>query len=215
MPMRPFSFHINRNPEIGILEVSSFGIRNMEEYFAFLDSTFRVMEDVPNLLLDLRDNQGGHPIFAAQLFSYLTASDFTYFQRNPDVEEFEPLYHVMEPNQLHYNGNIYVLVNGACLSSTGHLISLLKYHTGALFIGEEPGSSFLCNDKSIQLQLHNTKMEVNIPRTTFVTAVTGFSEKEAFPLDYEVNVSVQDLLNGTDSYLTLIFELVDEKQTKP
>lgn len=209
LPLRSFSFHTQSNADIGVLEVSSFGIRNMEAYLAFLDSTFRIMEDVPKLLLDLRDNQGGHPIFAAQLFSYLNGNDFIYFQRNPDVEDFEPLYNVMGPNQLHYKGNIYVLVNGGCLSSTGHLISLLKYHTGALFIGEEPGSSFLCNDMSVQLKLPNTGMEVNIPRTTFVTAVSGFSEEEAFSLDYEVDVSVQDLLKGDDSYKDFVYELLN------
>ena len=213
LPMRPYSFHRKSNPEFGVLEVSSFGIRNMEEYFAFLDSTFLLIRDanIPNLLVDLRGNQGGHPIFAAQLFSYLTSSDFTYFQRNPDAQEFEPLYHAMEPNQHHYNGNIYVLVNGECLSTTGHLISLLKYYTGALFIGEEPGSSFLCNDMSIQLKLPITGMEVNIPRTTFVTAVSGFTEEEPFPLDYEVDISVQDLLSGTDTYKTYVYELVNGK----
>jgi len=210
----PYSFHRKSNPELGILEVSSFGIRNMEEFFAFLDSAFRIMKDssLPNLLLDLRNNQGGHPIFAAQLFSYLTNRDFIYFKTNPDVEEFEPLYHEMKPNPLHYTGNIYVLVNGACLSTTGHLISLLKYHTEALFVGEEPGSSFLCNDKSILLQLSNTGMEVNIPQTTFLTAVSGFNEDGPFPVDYEVNISVQDLLDGTDTYHSKVIELLNEKQ---
>jgi len=211
LPQKPYSFYIENTPVLGVLQVSSFGIRNMEDYFTFLDSTFRLMEDVPNLLLDLRDNQGGHPIFAAQLLSYLSNGEFTYFKRNPDVEEFEPLYHVMEPNELNYKGNIYVLVNGSCLSTTGHLISLLKYHTGAIFIGEEPGSTFLCNDMSIQLQLPYTGMEVNIPRTTFVTAVSGFSEEEAFPLDYEVDVSVRDLLNGTDTYKAKVYELLNDK----
>lgn len=213
LPQRSFSFSIDKDPELGKLKISSFGIRNMEEYFAFLDSTFRLMEDVPNLLLDLRDNQGGHPIFAAQLFSYLCDTEFTYFKKNPDVEEFEPLYHVMEPNQLNYKGNIFVLVNGGCLSTTGHLISLLKYYTGALFIGEEPGSTFICNDMSIQLKLPHTGMEVNIPRTTFETAVSGFREEEAFPLDFEVDISIEDLLKGTDTYRAKVDELLAEKQT--
>lgn len=212
LPQRPFSFYKENDPELGTLKISSFSIRNMEEYFVFLDSTFRLMEDVPYLLLDLRDNQGGHPIFAAQLFSYLCNSDFTYFKKNPDAEEFEPLYNVMQPNQLHYKGNIFVLVNGACLSTSGHLISLIKYHTGALFIGEEPGSTFLCNDMSIQLQLPHTGMEVNIPRTTFETAVSGFSEKEAFPIDYKVDVSIQDILKGRDTYKSKVDELLKEKQ---
>ncbi len=213
-PVHPFSFHFENESGYGVLRVSSFGIRNMEEYFAFLDSTFLLLKSsgVTDLFVDLRDNQGGHPIFAAQLFSYLTDKEFTYFQRNPDVADFEPLYNNMQANQNHYNGNLFVLVNGACLSTTGHLISLIKYHTDAKFIGEEPGSSFYCNDFSTQLKLPNTGIEVNIPRTTFVTAVSGFDEKIPFSVDYEVDISVQDLLNNTDSYLLYLQALISENQ---
>ena len=58
-------------------------------------------------------------------------------------------------------------------------------------------------------------MEVNIPQTTFVTAVDGFKEGEPFTLDYKVDITVQDILNGTDSYLTFVIELLKEKQTNP
>jgi len=212
--MLPVHFQLDAGPEVSILKVSSFGIRDMEAYLTLLDTTFQRLEkeSIPNLVLDLRDNSGGHPIFAAQLFSYLTDQKFTYFQRNPDVADFEPLYNSMQPNQNHYDGNLYVLVNGACLSTTGHLISLLKYHTHALFIGEEPGSSFLCNDFSTQFILPKTGIEVNIPRTTFVTAVSGFDEKLPFPLDYKVDISVQDVLNNKDSYLLYMQALLSENR---
>lgn len=128
----------------GMIQVPTFGIKNMDRYFYRLDSIFKDLQTrkAKNLILDLRDNQGGHPIFAAQLFSYLTDTDFVYFKRNDEIEEFEPLYGVMNPSKLNYNGNIYVLVNGGCLSTTGHLISLLKFKTDAVFIGEEPGSTY-------------------------------------------------------------------------
>jgi len=206
----PYNFTLENDAGLGVLTISSFGLRDMEAFFAFLDSTFLLMNstEVPYLVLDLRDNQGGHPIFAAQLFSYLTYKEFTYFQRNPDIAEFEPLYHPMQPNQNHFSGKVYVLVNGGCLSTTGHLISLLKYHTEALFIGEEPGSSFICNDYSIQIQLPFTGMEVNIPRTTFITAVEESNTMEPFRMDYKVNIPVEDLLESRDTYFTAVEELI-------
>ncbi len=217
MELRPYSFHMESEPSYGVLKVSSFGIMNMEDYFSFLDSTFLCMNSagVTNLVLDLRDNRGGHPIFAAQLFSYLTAGDFTYFQRNPEVEEFEPLYNPMHPNKNHFKGSTIVLVNGSCLSTTGHLISLLKYHTESLFIGEEPGSTFSCNDFSIQYQLPNSGMEVNIPRTTFVTAVTGFKEGESFPLDYQVQQTVKDQIEVVDSYMYIVDTITAGNMVNP
>jgi len=213
---RPYSFEIQDSWEAGILTVASFGIRDMEGYFAFLDSVFLHLKEskAEDLVLDLRDNTGGHPIFAAQLLSYLTGNEFTYFQRNPDVKDFEPLYRPMQPNPNHYNGRLYVLVNGNCLSTTGHLISLLAYYTEAIFIGEDPGSTYLCNDFSMQTKLSNTGMEVNIPRTTFISAAEGFSDGGSFPLDHEVQSTVEDILADTDTYASFVYELIQKQHGK-
>lgn len=213
-PARPYSFQVQGNPDKGVLKVSSFGIRDMNAYLLFLDSSFRCLKNtnVHNLILDLRDNQGGHPIFAAQLLSYLTGSEFTYFERNPEVKDFEPLYLPMQANPRSFTGRLYVLVNGNCLSTTGHLISLLKFHTEAQFIGEEPGSTYLCNDFSIQIRLDHTGIEANIPRQTFITKVPGFNTGDTFALDYPVQVPVEDILANRDTYASLVCELIEKHE---
>ena len=204
-------FSVDRTNDVGFVTIPSFAIRDMEGYMHTLDSLFQELHTLKtgHLVIDLRDNQGGHPIFAAQLFSYLTPNEFTYFKRNPEAEAFEPLYNPMQPDQRSYDGNLIVLVNGGCLSTTGHLISLLKYHTEAIFIGEEPGSTFSCNDFSIQFTLPNTGMEVNIPRTTFETAVSGIAEGKPFPLDYRVEPTLSDIINGTDTYITFVYHTLE------
>lgn len=202
-------FNYTNNKTIGLLKLPSFAIPEMEQYFNQLDSIFSDLEtnNIQNLILDLRDNSGGHPIFAAQLLSYLTDSEFIYFKRNEDVKEFEPLYNAMQPNKLHFGGNVYVFVNGGCLSTAGHLISLLKFYTKAVFIGEEPGSTFRCNDFSMQMALPNSGIVLNVPRTTFETAVSGFKLCEPFPVDYKVNVNALDLINGADSYIDMVMSI--------
>jgi len=213
----PVHYSLDTDPKVGVLKVESFGIRDMDGYFALLDSVFSELEEkgIPFLVLDLRDNSGGHPIFAAQLFSYLTDHEFTYFKRNPEVEDFEPLYHPMQANPLAFKGKVFVVVNGACLSTTGHLISLLKYHTDAIFVGEQPGSSFSCNDFSTKVTLPHTGIEVNIPRTSFVTDVSGFQEGVAFPLDYPVQQTVKDRMDGADPYMTRIYGIINENLSHP
>jgi hypothetical protein len=158
------------------------------------------------LVIDLRDNDGGHPIFAAILYSYLRQEEFIYFRENPDVPDFEPLYNTMEANENSFDGNCYVLINGGCLSTTGHLISLLKYHKRAVFIGEEPGSWFYCNDFSKQVKLPNTQIEVNIPQATFQTKVSGYKIRDHFQVDHSVKLSVDDLINNSDVYMEFIHE---------
>ena len=208
----PITFDYMDNRTFGVIKVSSFSIRNMDHYFKQLDSIFNDLKttNTNNLILDLRDNAGGHPIFAAQLFSYLTQKDFTYFKRNEEVKEFEPLYNIMQPNKLNFNGNTFFFVNGGCLSTTGHLISLLKFNTNAIFIGEAPGSTYRCNDFSMQLTLPNTGIELNVPRTTFETAVTGFNMCDPFPIDYEVDNSVIKIINNEDEYLEIVRAIHDK-----
>jgi hypothetical protein len=205
----PVSFRLVDQGYTGILKVPAFEIRNMEAYMEELNRIFSQLQEehTGKLILDLRGNPGGHPIFAAQLLSYLVDEDFTYFKRNPEATEFEPLYGPMHPDPLHFSGKLYVLVDGGCLSTTGHLISLIKYHTDALFIGEEPGSTFRCNDFSTQVILPHTGIEANIPRMTFETAVKGFQEGIPFPLDYPVQFSISDIVNGIDSMMVLGQEL--------
>ncbi len=216
-PGEPWGFYTDETTAMATLRVSSFEIGDINGFIMDMDRVFRRLEQerIPNLILDLRGNPGGHPIFAAQLFSYLTDHEFTYFNRNPEVEAFEPLYGLMQPSPFHYHGNLYALVNGGCLSTTGHLISLLKYHTGAIFIGEEPGSSFSCNDFSLRITLPNTGIQVNIPRTTFETAVSGFTPGAPFPVDLRVETTVDDVIQGRDSYLAAVCNLLSGGYANP
>jgi hypothetical protein len=190
----------------------TFGIGDMDAYFNFLDRVFTDLKEngIRNLILDLRDNAGGHPIFAAQLFSYLTGEDFFYFKRNAMSTDLEPLYNAMQPNPKNFNGSLFVLVNGGCLSTTGHLISLLNYHTEAFFFGEEPGSTYRCNDFSRQVSLPNTGIEVNIPQTTFETAVEGFKPCDPFPLDLRIKITVEDVITGENVYVDSVIERIHE-----
>lgn len=212
----PLAFSFSESGKTGILKVPTFSIMDMEGYMAELDQIFRQLNDrkAGHLILDLRGNDGGHPIFAAQLLSYLVRDDFTYFKKNPDVSEFEPLYHPMSPNPAAFTGNVYVLTDGGCLSTTGHLLSLLQCHTQAVFVGEEPGSTFRCNDFSTQVRLPNSGIEANIPRVTFETAVAGLpsapGEETFLGIDHPVSACPEDIAAGIDRTMLACMGLIRE-----
>ena len=211
----PIFYPVNKELNTAVIEIRSFAIPDVNEYISLLDSTFRAIrkEKINNLVIDLRGNQGGHPIFAAILYSFLTSEDFTYFKHNEDAPEFKPLYESMKPAEHNFKGNCYVLVDGGCLSTTGHLISLLKYHDRAIFIGEEPGSWFYCNDNSKQIYLPHTRIEVNIPRTTFKTDVKGYQMGDPFNVDYTLNKSLDDRIHGQDSWMEFTLNLISRSDT--
>ena len=56
---------------------------------------------------------------------------------------------------------------------------------------------------------------MNIPRTTFIAAVSGFSQEEAFPLDLVVRQTVEDQVKGVDRYMSEALDLIGEKTTNP
>ena len=212
----PVNFTLKPVESLAILKIASFQIMNMEGYLSLLDSLFQKLrnENIEHLVVDLRDNQGGHPIFAAQLLSYLTSGEFTYFQRLEGIEEFEPLYGPMNANDHAFEGEILVLVNGACLSTTGHLISLLDYYTESVFVGEQPGSTYRCSDYSIQFRLPNTGIEVNIPRVVFETAVPDSLKKEIFIPDFLVEADPVLIANNVDPFMERVSRLLQIQSIK-
>lgn len=211
----PVIYPLNQELSTAIIQIKSFALPDVNDFLQLMDSTFREIrkEEMNNLVIDLRGNQGGHPIFAAILYSFLTSENFTYFQFNEEVPEFAPLYKPMEPADNNFKGNCYVLVDGGCLSTTGHLISLLRYHGRAIFIGEEPGSWFYCNDNSRQFKLPNTHIDVNIPRTTFMTDVKGYKMGDRFNVDYPMTISVRDCLAGQDTWMEFTLNLTGSSNT--
>ncbi len=206
---------LNLKLSTAIIQIKSFALPDVNNYLQLMDSIFREInsKEINSLVIDLRGNQGGHPIFAAILYSFLTSANFTYFQPVEEVPEFQPLYKPMEPAENNFEGNCYVLVDGGCLSTTGHLISLLKYHDRAIFIGEEPGSWFYCNDNSRQFLLPNTHIEVNIPRTTFKTDVKGYNMGDLFNVDYPLTKSVKACIAGQDAWMEFTLHLISSPNT--
>lgn len=206
----PLQLQIFDEGGTALLSVKSFGSPNHEEYKAFLRKSFSRMkaERIRRLVIDVRGNLGGHPFLAAELLSYLTKSGFTYFETPKEQGEFSPLYRPIKRKNQYFEGEVYVLINGSCLSSTGHFLSLIKYHKLAVLIGEESGGTFYCNDKSIRITLPETGIMLNLPQDTFQTAVTGFKMGDPLMPDYIVKPKLGDILDGRDAELEFVFQLI-------
>jgi hypothetical protein len=200
---------IREEQNTATITLPTFNISDINYYIGYMDSLFLEFREreICHLILDLRGNSGGHPIFAAQLFSYLTHDPFIYFDSTHKVQELAPLYQLMSPNPFAFNGASYVLVDGGCLSTTGHLVSLLKYHNTSIIVGEEPGSSYRCNDMSRQFYLPNSGIEANIPTKIFSTAVKGF-DIDTRVVDVHVELSLSDVMQKKDGCADKVDELI-------
>ena len=205
----PLSYTLDENSRTAVLKVKAFMAGNWQSYNQYLLDFFTRLrkEDFRKLIIDVRGNKGGHPFFAAELLTYLSPAGFPYFALPLEQGEFAPLYHSFPPRNEYFRGNLYVLMDGGCLSTTGHFLSLIRYHRLGWLVGEPSGSSFYANDQSIQVSLPETGIMLNLPRTTFQTAVEGFKMGDLLLPDYAVKPSLEDLLQQRDVQLEYTMKL--------
>ena len=190
-------------------------VEELSEFFLRLRE-----EQVGNLILDLRRNTGGEPALGLLLVSYLANARFTYFALDcKDASRLPALWAVSmsrfyapyEPAQDFFQGErILVLIGGRCTSTCGHVLSLLKHQGRSMFIGQESGATFTCNDNSRDLTLPNTGIQVHIARNTFRTPVTGLPPGRGIVPDYPVQRALQQVLNGVDVELDRARRLIRE-----
>lgn len=207
----PVKLNIDEKKSTAILTVSGFWAPNPDDYIAFLENAFAEIKskNIQHLIIDVRGNKGGHPFFGAELLSYLAKSDFIYFEQPEERPEIAPLYHPWPVKENAFQGDIYVLMDGGCLSTTGHFLSLVRYHKLGTLIGEESGGSFYCNDGSIQLTLPETGIRLNLPRVTFQTAVSGLKKGDPLLPDHSVQPTLDDLLNERDAVMEYMKKLIE------
>jgi hypothetical protein len=200
--------------KIAILGIRSFSYyNNRQKFYAFIDSAFKQIQGsgIQTLILDLRNNSGGDPFCSAHLLSYLETKPAPYFARVYD--EYPTLAQpipVAANNA--FSGNLFVLINGGCFSSTGHLCALLKYHERGKFIGEETGGNYECNDSQTLITTSATKLNLHLARVTYTIAVKGISGETGIMPDYPVEPTIEDLLAGRDAVKEFAMNLSNRRQ---
>ncbi|RKN79407.1 S41 family peptidase [Ulvibacterium marinum] len=182
------------------------------KYRQLLEKSFKELKEkgIKNLIIDLRGNGGGQSFNGAHLLRYLSSETFTYFLRNEyaDEEQFNP----MNPFENQFEGNIYILQNAGCGSTTGHFLSLVKSNNIATLIGEESGGTYTCNDYSFSLELKNTGITTRIARSTFTTTAENLPKDKGIVPDHNVVQSIQDFLRGQDTVMEYTFDLINAEK---
>ena len=128
-----------------------------------------------NLILDLRNNQGGDIENGVYLLSYLLDKPFSIVQKYYRVDKNKLKQckgpslgqHIPESNP--FKGKLYVLINGGSFSNSGIVASCLQSNHRATFIGQETGGNpNVIAGFTKDITLPNTKVQVQIPTKQFV-----------------------------------------------
>lgn len=117
-----------------------------------------------------------------------------------------------EPMGNGYTGKLYVLINGASGSMAAVVASFIKAYRKAIFIGEESGGTMEGNTSETYafLVLPNSKIRVMIPLTKKVHNLNPIKGRGVLP-DYYIVPEIEDLLNGVDTELNFVLDLITKK----
>jgi hypothetical protein len=203
----PLGFETIDSLSTAVLTIRTF-ISEPGDYAAFFRNAFETIRDhsLANLILDLRGNDGGGPEGSAELLSYLMSSEYVYFKSR--VYGYRSLKRAVPLRQPGFRGHLYILIDGGCFSTTGHLLSLVRYHNLGTLIGEESGGSYWCNGCNEIYTLPNTSLRLQYTRCTYETAVTGLPRGRGVMPDIEVRPTLKDLLEGKDTVMRFTLDLI-------
>ena len=209
-------FEIVPEKKTMILTIQSFGYYDRVPFFrAFVDSAFDALweNQIKNLILDLRENDGGDPFCAVPLFAHLASESVPYFARpyGKYAEFAKPI--PLAENR--FTGRLFTLVDGRSFSTTGHFCSLLKHHGIGRFVGSETGSSFTCNAATREITLPNSRLLLYVPRSSFAAAVSNMDKRSGIQPDFPVEQTRSDLLAGRDTVLDYAISLTEKQEIDP
>lgn len=172
---------------------------------------------VENLIIDLRDNQGGSITYGIMLLSHLIQQQFKvvnayYRLRNGElVKTNGPSSGFHKPNKNPFTGQIYVITNGGSFSNSVIVSSCLKEHTNALFIGTESGGNpNILSAFTKDFELPNTKIRVEIPTKQFIMTSTMRNNGKGLIPNYIIENNIQDNVSQYDRQFNFVMMLINE-----
>ena len=176
---------------------------------SFIDSCFKQIElqNIENVVIDLRNNGGGDPYCAVHLLQYISNSPFRYYKKDMAVYH-EDLSEPIKPFKNNYSGKLYVLINSLCCSTTGHLCSILKNNKVGVLIGSETGATYSCNANTVNFNLENTQINASIATQTYQTDVVGFEKNRGILPDHQITRKLEDILGKKDLEMEKVMELM-------
>lgn len=204
--------------DYALLTIKTFAGGGSDKYYSFLKKSFQKINEsgVKNLIVDLRDNDGGADNYGIEFVTYLADADFNYFDRIEVTEHYasknkrvksengfhywldHPGLSKWSPNEDRFEGNVYVLINGMSFSTTADVASVLFDNKWATFIGQETGGGAYGNTsgQSTSIRLPNSKITVELPYWMYFTALNNkYPKGRGVIPDYTTTASMKEFIN--------------------
>ncbi len=179
--------------------------RYHQNYKTAMDSVFKKLkhDQTVNLILDLRDNQGGDFQPARLLLSYLVLHPSRFLMGGNQSR-------LVQPNANLFTGRIFILMNGGSFSATAILIAILERDKRAMTIGEETGGNkyIISGDPEEQL-LPSTRIRCFISTVNYRIS-EGLNDGHGILPTYPVHSTIKDVLTGKDISKIFALDLISK-----
>lgn len=201
---------------------------SLKDYLAsFIQEVNR--KGVSNLIIDLRNNNGGENALPRQLIYHLTRREdlinFKYFSYNSSSKQLLPIpsdkkgffssitdpkspFYVA-PNRPVFSGKVIVLADHNTRSAAAILTTLLQDNRLAVVVGTTTGNNSTGPTEMTLFQLPRTKLRVSLPMIYYERPLPA--KGDIFKPDYWVENTAEDLLTSRDTAFEKALELVHEQ----
>jgi hypothetical protein len=212
----PLTYEAVKDKSTAVIGIRSFNYyrKDSVKFFRTVnDFFFNAQNDhIRNLVLDLRGNSGGDPFCAVHLLSYLENKPFLYYGET--YEWCRSLSELIIPKTHRFHGDLYVLIDGMCFSTTGHLLSVMKLDSVGVMIGEESGGTYTCNDSGKWFELKHSKLRLRMATQTFKTVADELPRERGIVPDYEITPSSMDVINSKDTVFEYAMKLIEKNDRR-
>ncbi|MBX7180509.1 MAG: hypothetical protein K1X82_00225 [Bacteroidia bacterium] len=186
-----------------------------KEVKQFFDSVR--LQRLDNVILDLRDNQGGDIKNGVELLSYLMTTPFemvcSYRKKNWG-KTIGPQMGYHQPKKNAFRGQVIVLINGGSFSNSVIVSKAMKRANRATFIGSESGGNpYVFSGFAKTIVLPHSKIQVEIPTTVLVLDQKSMDQTSFTNdlLDYPCLQDVQTPVSDLDPCMEKAIQLAKEK----
>ncbi|MEO9964556.1 MAG: S41 family peptidase [Reichenbachiella sp.] len=175
----------------------------------FFNETFRYWEKIELTEYMAKQIKGIYRIF----YSKPELKDSTYHWKGSlFTKEFN--YYNVAPAKNHFEGKVFLITNGSCMSSCSDFAAILSHHKKAVVVGQECGGGYQGNTSGLMPNEDvHPNMIMTVPLLKYTTAVDHTKNiGRGTPPDYVTDHTVDDWIAKKDVEMELIENLIKKEE---
>lgn len=215
-------FYTAPNTNAGIFTIKSWDDKKLKGQ---IDDVFTQLtsQKLNNLIIDVRNNQGGDFNPAIHLLSYLLKDPFQYFSDLKSVKGMSDtslllktqtgkMLGIQKPAKNPFTGKLYILTNGGSFSNTASFCARVEYYKRGVFVGEETGGNKTVFSGEFGLKgatvLPNTR--ISCENANYRMVVTDISKNTGHGVtpNYLVVPDIHNIIENKDIVLDYALKLI-------